>query len=298
MTATAHRILLAGATGAVGIELLRLLRAQGRFVRTLSRTRQNAARVYGLASEVVVADAVEPGALAGVLEGITTVVSCLGASVALTLRERRSYHDVDVVANTHLLEASKRAGVKRFVYLSAHPGPGYAHTRYLSAHLGVEERIRASGLAFSFVRPTGVYTALGDLIAMARVGLGAVAGDGLARTNPVHPVDVAEALAEVIDGGPAVLPVGGPDVMTRDDVARLAFEATGKQARLLHVPPGVFRVMSALLTGIHPRLSDLLEFVAAVMTSDSVAPARGTRPLRAWFAEVAGERPGLLRRAR
>ncbi|WP_433934511.1 SDR family oxidoreductase [Sorangium cellulosum] len=289
---TVQRILLAGATGAVGLELLRLLRARGHFVRTLSRAEGNAARIYGLASEVVVADAAEPGAVAGALDGIDVLVSCLGANVSMSLRERRSYHDVDVVANTHLLEAAKRSGTRRFVYLSAHPGPGYAHTRYLSAHLQMEERIRASGLAFSFVRPTGIYTALSDMITMARAGLGVVVGDGLARTNPVHPVDVAEALAEVLAGGPDVVPVGGPDVMTRDEVMRLALGAVGKEGQIVHVPAGVFRATSVLLAGIHPRLSDLLEFVAAVTASDSVAPARGTRPLRAWFAEVASARGG------
>ncbi|WP_437945768.1 NAD(P)H-binding protein [Sorangium sp. So ce296] len=285
---TVQRILLAGATGAVGSELLRLLRGRGHFVRTLSRAEGNAAGIRGLASEVVVADAAEPGAVTGALDGVDTVVSCLGANVSMTLRERRSYYDVDVVANTHLLEAAKRAGVKRFVYLSAHPGPGYAHTRYLAAHLQMEERIRASGLSFSFVRPTGIYSALNDMIAMARAGVGTVPGDGLARTNPVHPADVAEALAEVLAGGPDVVPVGGPDVMTRDEVMRLAFDAVGKKGLIVHVPAGVLRSTSVLLEGIHPRLSDLLEFAAAVMTSDSVAPARGTRPLRAWFEALAG----------
>ncbi|AGP34700.1 hypothetical protein BE04_14355 [Sorangium cellulosum] len=285
---TVQRILLAGATGAVGSELLRLLRGRGHFVRTLSRTEGNAAGIRGLASEVVVADAAEPGAVTGALDGVDTVVSCLGANVSMTLRERRSYYDVDVVANTHLLEAAKRAGVKRFVYLSAHPGPGYAHTRYLAAHLQMEERIRASGLSFSFVRPTGIYSALNDVMAMARAGVGTVPGDGRARTNPVHPADVAEALAEVLAGGPDVVPVGGPDVMTRDEVMRLAFDAAGKEGLIVHVPAGVLRSTSVLLEGIHPRLSDLLEFAAAVMTSDSVAPARGTRPLRAWFEALAG----------
>ncbi|AUX20822.1 uncharacterized protein SOCEGT47_012960 [Sorangium cellulosum] len=284
---TSPRILLAGATGAVGIELLRLLRGQGLFVRTLSRTEENATRLSGLASEIVVADAAERGAVAGAADGIDTVVSCLGASVSLTLRERRGYHDVDLVANTSLLEAAKRAGARRFVYLSAHPGPGYAHTLYLCAHLQVEERVRASGLSFSFVRPTGIYSALTDLIAMARAGLGTVVGDGRARTNPVHPLDVAEALADVLAEGPEVVPVGGPDVMTRDAVMRLAFEAVGKEARIARVPAGLLRSTSVLLAPVHPRLSELLEFVAAVMTSDSVAPARGRRPLRAWFEELA-----------
>lgn len=281
------RILLAGATGAVGRELLGLLRARGLFVRTLSQSAANAARVRGLADEVVVADAAQPGAAAGALAGIDVVVSCLGASVALSLRGRRGYAAVDLAANTALLEAAKQAGAGRFVYLSAHPGPGYAHTRYMRAHLDVEERIRGSGLSFSLVRPTGIFTALDDMVAMARLGVGFVPGDGRAVTNPVHPLDVAEALGEVLLEGPAELSVGGPEVLSREDVMRLAFEAVGKRPRIVHVPAGLFRAQSALLRPIHPRLSDLMEFVAAVTTSNSTAPPRGTRTLGAWFAKRA-----------
>ncbi|HSN97685.1 MAG TPA: NAD(P)H-binding protein [Candidatus Nanopelagicales bacterium] len=284
MTTKATRVLLAGATGAVGRELLPLLRARGLFVRTLSQSAANAARVRDLADEVVVADATRPGAVAPALSGIHTVVSCLGASVALSLSGRRGYAAVDLAANTALLDAAQQAGARRFVYLSAHPGPGYAHTRYMRAHLDMEDRLRASPLSSSSVRPTGIFTALDDMVTMARRGLGFVPGNGLAKTNPVHPLDVAEALVGVLDEGPAELSIGGPEVLSREDIMRLAFEAIGKKPKILHVPPALFRAQSALLRPVHPRLSDLLEFVAAVTTSDSVAPSRGTRPLGPWFA--------------
>jgi uncharacterized protein YbjT (DUF2867 family) len=284
---TTPRILLAGATGAVGGELLPLLKARGFFVRALSRSPENAARIRAVASEVILADATRPAELARVFDGIDIVVSCLGANVSLSLRERRGFFAVDVAANTNLLEAAKAAGANRFVYLSAHAGPGYDHTRYIRAHLEVEARIRASGLSFSFVHPTGIFTALSDFVAMARAGLGSVPGDGRAKANPVHPLDVAEALADVLLEGPAELPVGGPDVFTREEVMRLAFEAIGKEPRIMKVPVAVFRAMSAMLAFPHPRLSDMLEFVAAVTTTDSVAPARGTRRLRDWFKALA-----------
>jgi uncharacterized protein YbjT (DUF2867 family) len=283
---TPQRILLAGATGAVGSELLRWLRARGFFVRALSRSPENAARIREIASEVVLADVTRPEELAGACEGIEVVVSCLGANVSLSLRERRGFRAIDLAGNTNLLEAARRAGVQRFVYLSAHPAPGYDHTRYMQAHLEMEERIRASGLSFSFVRPTGIFTALGDMIPMARSGVGSVPGDGRAKANPVHPVDVAEALADVLFEGPLEVAVGGPDVLTREDIMRLAFEALGKKPRIVHVPAAVFRSMSVLLAPVHPRLSEMLEFVAAVTTSDSVAPVRGTRRLRAWFESL------------
>lgn len=280
---SSSRVLLAGASGAVGLEVLRLLRGRGHFVRTLSRCPHNAEKLRGLASEVVLCDATQPDGLAAAMAGIEVVVSCLGANVSLSLRERRGFRAVDLVANTNLLEAAKAAGVRRFVYLSVHPGPGYEHTRYLRAHREMEERIRASGLDASFVRPTGVFTALSDLLGMARAGVGSVVGDGRARSNPVHPLDVAEAVADVLLAGPLEVSVGGPQVLSREEVMLLAFQAVGKKPRIVHVPASLFRMLGVLLALVHPRLGDMLQFVAAVTTTDSVAPARGTRELLPWF---------------
>jgi uncharacterized protein YbjT (DUF2867 family) len=286
------RVLLAGATGAIGHEVLRLLRGNDHFVRTLSRSKKNAAKIESLASEVVLADATNARTLGDTLKDIDVVISCLGANVSLSLNERRSFRSVDVVANSNLLNEAKRFGVKRFVYLSAHAGPGYDHTRYMRAHLDMEERIRSSGLSFSFVRPTGVFSALGDLVTMARMGMGSVAGNGQAKANPIHPVDVAELLAEVVTEGAEVIDAGGPEVFTREEVMRVAFEVVGKKPRIMHVPAGVFRAASVMMRLLHPRLSDMLEFVAFVTTTDSVAPVRGKRTLRPWFEELAQKSSG------
>jgi uncharacterized protein YbjT (DUF2867 family) len=287
---TTSRVLLAGATGAMGQEVLRLLRAKDHFVRTLSRSKRNATQIQSLASEVVLADATDARTLGDAFKNIDVVVSCLGANVSLSLRERRSFHAIDVVGNTNLLEAAKASGVKRFVYLSAHAGPGYDHTRYIRAHLDVEERIRSSGLSYSFVRPTGVFSALGDLVMMAKMGMGSVAGNGQAKANPIHPLDVAELLAGVVQEGPEAIDAGGPEVMTREDVMRVAFDVVGKKPRIMHVPAGIFRMSSAMMRLVHPRLSDMLEFVSYVMTVDSVGPTVGKRPLRPWFDALANGR--------
>jgi uncharacterized protein YbjT (DUF2867 family) len=284
---SASRVLLAGGTGAIGQEVLRLLHAKNHFIRTLSRSKKNASKVQGVANEVALADATDARTIGDALANIDVVISCLGANVSLSMRERRSFRDVDIVANTNLLEAAKRAGVKRFVYLSAHTGPGYDHTRYIRAHVEVEERIRSSGLSFTFVRPTGVFTALEDLVGMARMGMGSVAGDGRAKANPIHPVDVAELLAGAVDEGPEAIDGGGPEVLTREEVMRTAFDAVGKKPRIMHVPAGMFRFGSLMMRLVHPRLSDMLEFVACVMTTDSVAPLLGKRTLRPFFEELA-----------
>ncbi len=282
---SAPRILLAGATGAVGRALLPLLRDGGYRIRTLSRSAERARPLSALADEVIVSDATRPDALSGIAAEMDIVVSCVGASVGLGLGDRRSFAAVDTVANTNLLSAARASGVRRFVYVAAHVEPGYAGTHYIRAHEGFVEALRASGLSSTVVRPTGLFTSFRDLLPIAARGRMVIIGDGRSRTNPVHPSDVARICLDVLDGGPADSEVGGPDVLTRTDIARAAFAAVGEAPRLVHVAPWVFRAVSRALRIFHPRLGELLELASQVSVVDSVAPKLGKRHLEEYFRQ-------------
>lgn len=282
------RVLVAGATGAVGSELVDLVKGAGHFVRALSRDPGRSRALAPRVDEVRLADPVtRPASIAGVCDGIDVVVSCLGAPVTMNLAERRSYSQVDVAANLALLAEAKRAGVKRFVYLACHTDPGFAHTRYVRAHERVVDAIAASGIDYTIVRPTGIYSAFADLLTMANKGPLPLIGDGKSETNPIHPHDVALGVLSVLSTGPRDLALGGPETMARTETLALAFAAIGKPARFRHVPPLVFRFVSLLLTWFHPRLSELIEFFAAVATSRSVAPTVGTRRLSDYYRDLA-----------
>ena len=276
------RILVAGASGVVGGRVARRLVAEGHSVRTLTRDPRRLARLPG--TEAVFVDALDANSLRNVADGMDIVVSCLGASVSARLRDRRAFSAVDPVANGNLLRAARASGVARFVYLSVHAAPGYATTRYCLAHERFAERLRATDVSSTVVRSTGIFTAFDDLLAMARSGIGVVIGDGRSRVNPVHPEDVSDAVVSVVRDGPADLEVGGPEILTRDEVMRAAFYAVGKRFRAIHVPAGMVRLQSRLLAPLHPRLSELFEFVAAVFTHDAIAEPRGTRRLADYYA--------------
>ena len=286
------RLFIAGATGAIGVELVRLAAAKGHSVHALSHSTDRVHRLTGLADQVDVCDAV-----AGVpaLTGADVVVSALGAPVTMHSRERRGYRDVDIVANTRILDAARHAGVWRFLYVSLHVESGYSRTAYVEAHEAFVDHLRRSGLSYTVVRPTGVFTALTDLVDLARRGFSPVVGDGLARTNPVHPADVAEALWAQIDDGPVDVEVGGPETFTRREIAALAFHVLGKTPRLLSVPPALFRIVARATRVANPRLGELLEFAAAVSITDCVAPAVGRRRLEDYFRAVAGSEQAPLR---
>lgn len=283
------RVLLAGASGAVGLEVLHQLRQQGCWIRTLSRSEQNAAKFRRFADEARFADAAQPGAATGVCEGIDAVISCMGASVSLASPEKRSYRQVDTAANMHLLEDAEECGVKRFVYVSAHVEDGYRGTAYIQAHEDVVRRLRSARLESTVVRPTGIFSAFHDLVVMAKRGFGVTIGRGAARTNPIHQRDVALACVEALEGGAEDVEAGGPEVLTRREIVELAFAAVGRKPRIVSTPPAIFRLGSRVYGRFHRRKAELFEFVEAVATHDCIAPVKGTLQLGDYFAALAAK---------
>ncbi len=279
------RVLVAGASGAIGREVVALLRARGDTVRALVHRRRPAGAL-GEGVELRAADATRPEALRGVCEGVDAVVSCLGAPVAMSLGARASYLAVDAPANAALLDEALRANASRFIYVSLHVEPAYAHTAYVRAHELVVDRLRrADTLTGTVIRPTGLYSAMADFLGLARRGFAPLVGDGQARTNPVHERDVAAACVEALGGGPGDVELGGPEVLTRRQIVELAFAALGKRPRLVRLSPWLMRTMGTLLWPLQPRLGELMHFFAAVAATSALAPAHGSMRLSEYFAE-------------
>ena len=282
-------VLIAGATGTVGRELAQQLHTRGDRVLALSRRPAAARRLAGIADRIVTADATDPAALHGLLDGIDAVVSCLGAPMALRRGDRRSFHAIDTTANRHLVRAAARAKVDRFVYVSVFLGPGWQDTAYVRAHEQVVDELRAAGLSHAVVRATGMFPIFDPFLAMARRGMAWIPGDGRARTNPVHPIEVAEVCVDALDRIDDVsVPVGGPEVLTREQIVRLAFAAVGRPARVLRLPRRAMEAVATAVHPVHPHLGEVLEFGTAAFTHDFVAPLRGRRRLAEHFARVAG----------
>jgi len=280
-------VLVAGATGMLGSAVATALHRTGATVTSLSRSPARAAMLSGIADTVVLGDATRPETLRGAFDGVDAVISCLGAPMAFRTGDRRSFHDLDTVANRNLIRAARAAGVQRFVYVSLLVRPAWADTGYARAHEQVVEELERSGLSYGVVRPTGMFPIFDPFLAMARRGIAWIPGDGQAPTNPVHPSEVAEACLDVLNHeGTGSLMVGGPEVLTRQEIVELAFRAVGSKPRIVHLPRRALVAGSALLRPVHPRLSEVTDFVSRALTNAFVAPLGGHRRLADHFAAV------------
>src|SRR6478672_1793365 len=130
-------LLLTGATGLVGSALLRRLVAEGTPVRCLVRDprRLGAERVR---VQIALGDLADPPSFRNALRGIDTVVHLAG-----TIRDqpRGSIEELNGIATWRMVEAAERAGVERFVFMSALGATAHDRTRFLRAKALAEDAV-------------------------------------------------------------------------------------------------------------------------------------------------------------
>ena len=276
------QVLVAGASGKLGRAVGSLFRQRGHRVRALSRQRS----LEGF-DDLFTADALKPGALEGAASGCELVFSCLGASVLPELgRGYRSFTSVDTPANLALIAEAKRAGAKRFIYVSVCHVPPMKSLAYIRAHEDVVDALKASGLPFTIIRPTGFFSALGALVPLAAKGSLPLFGSGATKSNPIDDDDLAQVCVDAAVSGAAEVEAGGPESLTRAQMNALAFEAVGKPVKTMKAPLWLAELASPLLYPFNPRIAQFVEFIGALSKYDVEAPKRGTRTLADYFRSL------------
>lgn len=251
------KVLLAGATGTIGRATQAALVAQGHDVLCVHRS--------GPAGPgVLLCDLSHPGSLAQALgsQTVDAVISCMASRTGAPQDAWAVDHDAQV----HLM--TEAAGAQRFVLLSAicvqKPKLAFQH-----AKLAFEQRLQASGLTYSIVRPTAFFKSLSGQVARVQAGKPYLLfGDGcLTACKPISDRDLARYLARCLtepDLQGRVLPIGGPGpAITPLGQAERLFEMLGQPPRIRRVPVALMRGIAgtcATFGVVHPAMRDRAEF--------------------------------------
>jgi uncharacterized protein YbjT (DUF2867 family) len=282
---------VAGGTGALGRRVVDRALAHGHAIRLLTRDAERIPANWRDRVTAVVGDARDAHAAAELVRGADVVFSGAGASVMMERgRGWRGYGAVDTPLNTALVDAAVATGARpRFVYVSVFHTPAMRSLAYVDAHERVVERIAAAGLPYGIVRPTGFYSAItASYVPMAKKGSLPEIGDGSARTNPIGDDDLADVCMGAITSSEPALAIdaGGPDVVTRHEIAEMAFAAAGTKPRFRRVPPRLARLGAAMLRPLHPRIGQFAAFIATISIADLIAPAHGRERLTDAFTRA------------
>lgn len=241
-------ILLTGATGVIGGELLPILLGQGEEVRVLARDPR---KLGGLRVKVQIAlgDLADPYPIRNAMRGVETIIH-----LAATIRDqpRGTIEELNGLATARLLRSAERAGVKRFVFFSAIGATGFQRTRFFRSKAIAEEAVRGSSLDTTVFAPSIVYRPGDPWITLLRrlaiLPAVPVSGSGRSRYQPIWARDVARCVAASLDGGSKAKGSGrrsrsneryelaGPEVLTYDGIVERVLEASGRNRPLVHVP--------------------------------------------------------------
>jgi len=298
-------VVVAGGSGFIGRAIVRRLAAMaGIKVRVLGRDPARAREKFGsIDAEFVRGEVTDPSTLKDALAGARAAVTAVQFDGYPIENPRRgfTFERVDFGGTVALLGAAKEAGTERFIYISGaaadensiHPG--------FRAKGRAERAIRESGLGYTILRPSLVYGP-GDKVvsnlakALRFAPVFAVPGTGRQKIQPVLVDDLAACVALALTGRSrnGVYEVGGPDLMTFDDMMRLIMEITGHRRPIIHIPEGVMRAIGAIAERLpKPMLSrDAVTFVTADNACD-------IKPLVAEFGiELTPARVGMAYLAR
>jgi len=274
------RILVAGATGYLGYFVAREFNARGSFVRALARSPEKLEPIKDSLDEIVQAEVTRPETLQKVCDGMDVVFSSVGITKQ---KDGLTFEDVDYRGNRNLLEAALRAGVKKFIYVSVFDGPDLIHLDIVRAHEDFVLELKASGIDFTVIRPTGYFSDMEAFLDMARKGRVWLIGKGDNRTNPIHGADLAVVCADAVEGPVQEIDAGGPEILSYREAASLAFEVLGKTARITSVHPWIVKSLIAAAGIFSRHQAQLMAFFVTMMTRDMVAPETGSRTLRSHF---------------
>jgi len=283
------RVLIAGATGYLGKYAVQAFKQQGYYVRVLTRSEQRlfepgpfSAPALGRddVDDIFVGEITKPETLAGMLDGIGLVFSCVGIS---RQRDGLTFEQVDYQCNKNLIDLCAAAQVKRFVYVSMQGAENIMQLAITQAHEKVVKALKDSSMEYRIVRPCGYFSDMGAIIDMAKRGRVYLVGDGSNRMSPIHGRDLARVCVETAQGDELEVEAGGPDTMTQREAAVMAFEVMDKPVKITVIPLWVARGLVKFIALLSTQFGDLADFIVTAGEIDGVGPARGRITLRSYF---------------
>lgn len=276
-----QRVLVAGATGYLGKFVVKEMKKQGYWVRALSRDDKKIESIREYVDEIFIGEVTQRQTLKGMCKDIDIVFSSIGIT---RQRDGLTYMDVDYQGNRNILDEALVENVNKFVYVSVLNADKLRHLEIVRAKEKFTDELKEADIDYVIVRPNGFFSDVTEFFNMAKRGRVYLSGKGDYRANPIDGADLARACMEHLDSSREEFDIGGPEILTQNEIAAQAFEILGKNEKITRIPLFVKNVLlksARLVTSA--RTYGPLEFFLTVLTMDMVAPMYGRHTIGQYF---------------
>lgn len=225
-------ILITGATGNNGVEIVKRLAAQNVQVRAMVRHRDRASAIAVPNVEVVEGDFDRPQTRLGALAGVERAFLLTNSS------ERAQAQQIAFI------DAARQSGVKQIVKLSQFAVDANSPVRFLRYHAAVEAALRSSGIAYTFLRPNLFMQGLINFRSTIATQSTFYAAVGDAMVSVVDVRDIADvAVAALTESGHEgkSYDLTGSQALTHAEMAQYLSVAIGRRITFVDIPPEAMR---------------------------------------------------------
>jgi uncharacterized protein YbjT (DUF2867 family) len=280
------RILIAGATGYLGIYVVKAFKKSGYWIRIISREANRLKDLEGHFDEAFIGEVTVPVTLKDACKNIDVVFSSIGIT---RQKDKVTYRDVDYQGNLNLLNEAIANNVKKFIYVSVLNAHKMENLKIVEAKSAFSKELTRSGINYAIVFPNGFFSDMAEMLEMAKRGRGYFFNHGRYRANPIHGEDLAQFCVDIVTSSDRQFEVGGPDIMTHKEIYGLACQAIGIEEKTMNIPNWIKdMVLLIMRLFTSSRVYGPLEFFMAVMSMDMIGKQIGKRHLKDFFIEKAG----------
>jgi uncharacterized protein YbjT (DUF2867 family) len=274
-TASQRPVLLVGATGDLGGRILRELRGRGKRVRALVRPGSDVSGLPQEGIELVQGDMLDPPSLERAMSGVDAVVS---SAIGYSQRKKGDSLRTDFEGNHNLVDAAKKAGVPRFVFLSILACDQAPNVPHFWAKKVTEDYLERQGVPFISLRP-GAY--LGPprgpfrdwMLSGLRKGQVMAMTQGAVQITYISPDEVARALAMAVDEPRAMgqrIDLGSDRALSGPELAELTGRLLNRPMTVRTFGGGGMRFFSLF----NRRMRGMMEMIRFFQTGKYVADTR------------------------
>ncbi len=280
------KVVLAGAFGNLGAEILKVLCGEGYDVTAADLRERKIDSLEGKYRFVSI-DATNPDSLKGLCDGADIVITTMGLTGAST---KFTSYDIDYRGNMNLYREAEKAGVKKFNYISviSCDEKGAEKVPMLHAKYLVEEEIKKGKMDWVIYRPTGYFYDIAKVFKpyVDKGEMQLLKGYGSVRANVVDCPDFASFIVSHMNDRNRTYNVGGKETYSYEEMAAMCFKAAGKPLRIKWAPIWLFGILANLPKIKKAGKHDIILFSKWTLSHDLVGDTKtGDHSFREYINE-------------
>ena len=262
------KVVLAGAYGKLGSDILKKLVSDGYDVVAADMIDRDIPGLDKTAYAFRKLDVTKPEALKGLCDGADAVITTVGLT---STSAKVTNYEIDYQGNLNLLNEAKRAGVKKFVYISVLKADKAPKVPMLHAKYLFEQELKKSGIDYVIHRPTGYFYDIVKVFKpMIEKGQVTLLGKKPVHANVIDTPDFAEFIVKTMPEKNVTYDVGGRETWSYEEIANMCFKAAGKTPVIKRAPAFLFDILAALPKNKKNGKTAILRFSKWTLTEEMV----------------------------